>query len=91
MTKPIEELHEWVYNYMQTELGTVDATKDDKLTEVIDSLDVLNITMEVEELFLPSHISIEDKTVQDWLKNKDLSIEEFLDNIVVSVKEILEE
>ena len=51
MPKPIEELHEWVYNYMQTELGTVDATKDDTLTEVIDSLDVLNITMEVEELF----------------------------------------
>jgi acyl carrier protein len=90
MPKPIEELHEWVYNYMETELGA-QHSKDDKLVEVIDSLDVLNIIMEVEELFLPPSVMIEDKTVQDWLKNKDLTIEHFLDNIVISVKEILEE
>ena len=90
MTKPIEELHEWVYNYIDTELQA-DISKEDRLLDKIDSLDILTTVMEVEETFLPPSVLIGDKEVQSWLADKEVTVEEFLDKIVASVKKLLDE
>ena len=52
MSKPINELEGWVFEYLKNETGE-DLTREHLISNYIDSLDVMNIVMEAEDVFYP--------------------------------------
>jgi acyl carrier protein len=78
MSKPISELEDWVFNYLKEETGE-DLTREHMIDNYIDSLDVMNIVMEAEDVFYPGK-EIPDNVVRKWIQNMG-TIGEFIDNV----------
>jgi acyl carrier protein len=78
MSKPINELEGWVFEYLKNETGE-DLTSEHLISNYIDSLDVMNIVMEAEDVFYPGK-EIPDNVVREWIQNMG-TIGEFIDNV----------
>ena len=72
------EFEEWVFDYLKKETSK-DLTRESRILDHIDSLDVMNIIMEAEDVFFPDH-QIPDDVIRDWIQSME-TVGEFIDNV----------
>lgn len=79
MSRPIEELEQWVFDYLKEESGKDDVSRESNISDYIDSLDLMNILLDAEEIFFPG-THIPDNVIREWIQNMG-TVGDFIDNV----------